>query len=291
MSRGGPLDFLSATANVSGAYSCARRLSFAYAGPLCNIRRASDSLAADFYSDSIGVIDKSALDSFCANTSCFIVTEYDQSGNGNAAHNGTATTQPTLTIESSALSYSVCGTWGNGGNASLTIAGNSSINGLFSNGGFASAVSNKTATISNAMRLISKLTGGTGWELSGAYTLGYGYPQFSVDASGANGAWVSNSFMPSSGGHIFDVSYNESSLSNLPTLAIDGNPLTYQSSTQPSGTPSDTNGLIIGNNASGGFGWPGDICEVFLRRQALSGAQIDAVRRNQASFYGLGGVL
>ena len=127
--------------------------------------------------------------------------------------------------------------------------------------------------------------------VSGAYTLGFGYPQFTVDASGSNGAWVSSSFMPSSGGHIFDVSYNYSSLSNVPTLGIDGAPLTYQSATQPSGTISDTNSLIIGNSASGDFGWPGDICEVFLTRQALSAAQIDAIRRNQATFYSLGGVL
>jgi len=97
--------------------------------------------------------------------------------------------------------------------------------------------------------------------------------------------------MPSSGGHIFDVSYNYSSLSNVPVLGIDGVPLTYQSSAQPSGAISDTNSLTIGNNASGGFGWPGDICEVFLTRQALSAAQIDAIRRNQAVFYGLAGVL
>jgi hypothetical protein len=291
MSRAGPLDFLSATNSVSGAYSCARRLSFSYAGPLCNIRRASDSLAIDFYSNSLGVIDKSALDVFCANTSCFIATEYDQSGNGNSAHNGTSSTQPPLFIESSALNYAVCGTWGNGSNISLTVAGNSSINGLFANGGFASVVSNKTATLTNAMRLISKLSSGTGWEYSGAYTLGYGYPQFTVDASGSNGAWVSNSFMPSSGGHIFDVAYSYSSLSNIPTLGIDGSPVTYQSSAQPSGAVSDTNSLIIGNNASGGFGWPGDICEVFLTRQALSAAQIDAIRRNQATFYGLASVL
>jgi len=291
MSGAGPIDFLSATANVSGAYSCARRLSFSYAGPLCNIRRASDSLAIDVYPNPAGVIDKSALNSFCANTSCFITTEYDQSGNGNTAHNATSTTQPTVTIESSALNYAVCGTWGNGGNVALTVAGNSSINGLFSNGGFASVVSNKTATLTNAMRLISKLTGGSGWELSGAYSLGYGYPQFTVDASGSNGAWVSSSFMPSSGGHIFDVSYNYSSLTNVPALGIDGGPLTYQSSTQPSGAISDTNSLIIGNSAASGFGWAGDICEVFLTRQTLSAAQIDAIRRNQATFYGLAGVL
>jgi hypothetical protein len=97
--------------------------------------------------------------------------------------------------------------------------------------------------------------------------------------------------MPSAGGHIFDILYNNASASNVPALGIDGSQVTYQSSTQPSGAISDTNSLVIGNTPAGGFGWPGDVCEVFLTRQALSATQIDAIRRNQANFYGLVGVL
>ena len=291
MTGGGPLDFLTSTAGVSGAFSCARRLSFAYNGPLCNIRRASDSASVDFYPNSAGVIDKSAIMTFCANTSCFIATEYDQTGNGNTAHNATTTTQPALTIEGAALNYAACGTWGNGGAVSLTVNSNSSINGVFASGGFASVVSNRTATITNSMRLLSKLSGGSGWEMSGAYTLGFGFPQFTVDALSTNGAWVSSSLMPTTGGHIFDVAYSYASLSNLPVLGVDGAPAAYQSATQPSGSISDLNNLTIGNTAAGGFGWPGDICEVVLARQPLSAAQIDAIRRNQAVFYGISGVL
>ncbi len=287
---GGPLDLLSATSNVSGAYSCARKLSYVYNGPLCNIRRASDSIAVDFYPNAAGAMDKSALAAFCANTSCFITTEYDQSGNGNAAQNSNASTQPTVTIEGTALNYAVCGTWGNGGNVALTAIANSSINGLFANGGFVSAVASKTQTITNAMRLLSRISGGSGWEISGSYSLGFGYPQFTVDASVTNGAWVSSSLMPSSGGHIFDVAYSYASLANVPVLGIDGNVESFQSSTQPNGSIVDTNNLIIGNLASGAFGWPGDICEVVLARQSLSSEQIDAIRRNQAVFYGLGAV-
>lgn len=290
MSSGGPLDFLNASAGVSGAYSCARKLSFAYNGPLCNIRRASDSAAIDFYPNSAGVVDKSALSTFCAGTSCFIATQYDQSGNGNVARNATAATQPALTVEGSALNYAVCGTWGNGGNALLTVTTNSSINGLFGSGGFVSAVSNKTAAITNAMRLLSKVSGSSGWEISGAYSLGFGYPQFTMDATGTNGAWVSSSLMPSTGGHIFDVAYNSALLANVPTLGVDGAAASFQSSTQPSGAISDTNSLTIGNTSAGGFGWPGDICEVVLARQALSSTQIEAIRRNQAAFYGISSV-
>ena len=286
----GPLDFLNAGSGVSGAYSCARRLSYAYNGPLCNIRRSSDSASVDFYPDPSGSIDRSALSSFCAGASCFIATEYDQSGNANNARNATAATQPALAIEGSQLNYAVCGTWGNGGNASLTVTQNAATNSLFASGGFVSAVSNKTATITGAMRLLSKAGGGAGWEVSGAFSLGYGYPQFTAYGSAGNGAWVSSTFMPSAGGHIFDVAYSEASLSNTPSFGIDGGALTYQSAAQPSGSTSDANNLVIGNASAGSLGWPGDICEVVLARQALSATQIEAIRRNQAVFYGLGGV-
>ena len=97
--------------------------------------------------------------------------------------------------------------------------------------------------------------------------------------------------MPSAGGHIFDVAYSYASLANVPALGIDGAPRSYQSATQPAGSISDLNNLTIGNTAAGGFGWPGDICEVVIARQTLSAAQIDAIRRNQAVFYGISGVL
>ncbi len=97
--------------------------------------------------------------------------------------------------------------------------------------------------------------------------------------------------MPASGGHIFDVSYSYALFSNVPGLGVDGAWATYQNSTQPIGTISDFNNLVIGNTAAGGFGWPGEICEVLLVRQSLSAAQIEAIRRNQAVFYGIGGVL
>ena len=287
---GGPLDFMTSTSGVSGAYSCARRLSFAYNGPLCNVRRASDSASVDLYPSAAGVIDKSAITTFCANTSCYIVTEYDQSGNGNVARNTTAATQPALVIEGSALNYAVCGTWGDGGNTSLAVSANSAINNLFSSSGFASVVANKTTAITNSMRLLSRLSGSSGWEISGAYTAGYGFPQFTMGATSGFGQWVSSSAMPATGARIYDVSYNYALLSNVPTLGVNGVAASYQSTVQPSGSIGDSSNLIIGNNSAGGYGWPGDICEVVLARQALSATQIEAIRRNEAVFYGLFGV-
>ena len=287
----GPLDFLNSYNGVAAAYSCARKLTAVYSGPLCNIRRSSDSVAIDFYPNASGVIEKSALSTFCANTSCFIAVEYDQSGNGQAARNATAATQPQMVIESAALNYAVCGAWGNASNVSLTANASSAINNLFSVGGFASVVTNMTATPSSADRLLSRLSGSTGWELSGAYTAGFRFPQFTLDASVTNGAWVSATAFPTSGGQIIDLAFNYSISGSAPALAVNGGAYAYQSSVSPAGAISDTNNLVIGNSAAGGFGWAGDICEVVVARQGLSAAQTDAIRRNQAVFYGLQGVL
>lgn len=287
----GPLDFLNSISSVAGAYSCARRLSFAYIGPLCNIRRSSDSSSIDFYPNPSGVIDKSAIDVFCQSTTCYIAIEYDQTGNGNHAKNATFGNQPIVVMESSVMNYSICGAWGNGSNVSLNVSANNSINNFFSAGGFVSAVSNRTANITNSMRLLSKVSSGSGWEISGSYTLGYGYPQFTIDASSVNGAWVGSVSMPLTGAHIFDIIYSNSSPSNVPSLGVDGSLQTFQSSVQPAGTINDINNLVIGNVSSGGYGWPGDICEVILARQNMNATQVEAIRRNQAIFYNINGVL
>ena len=286
----GPLDFLTVSAGVSGAYSCARKLSFAYNGPLCNVRRASDSAAVDVYPSAGGVLDKSALTAFCAATTCFIAVEYDQSGNGNGARNATASTQPAITIEGASLNYAVCGTWGAGGSAQLTAPSNSATNNLFAGGGFASVVQNKTAALTSSFKLLSRIAGGSGWELSGAYSLGFGYLQFTVDGATA-GAWVSSALISATGVHIYDVAYSYATSGVTPTVAMDGSALSFQSAVQPTGGIADNNSLVIGNSVAGNAGWPGDICEVILSRSPLNAAQTDAVRRNQAVFYGLPNVL
>ena len=286
----GPLDFLTNYSGFSGAYSCARRLFSTYGGPLCNIRRAIDGAQIDFYPNAAGVIDRTSMTLFCASTTCYIAIEYDQSGGNNNAANGTASTQPQVVFDT-AVNYSICGLWGSASNISLTVTANSSINNLFLTGGFLSFVGDRTAAITNAARYVSKVASSSGWELSGAYSAGFGYPQFTVDASAANGAWISSTLAPSLGGHIFDVNYSYSSLSNLPTLGLDGGAQSFQSSIQPSGSIADSHNLIIGNSVAGGSGYPGTICEVVLARQSLSVTQIEAIRRNQALFYRISGVL
>lgn len=87
------LDALSTSA--AAAYST-RLLSSAYTGPLLRVRRASDNAVRDIGVGIGGGLATANLIEFCANTSCFVPTWYDQSGNGRDATQGTASTQPRI---------------------------------------------------------------------------------------------------------------------------------------------------------------------------------------------------
>ncbi|WFR67761.1 arabinofuranosidase catalytic domain-containing protein [Curtobacterium flaccumfaciens] len=82
----GPCDTYRTTGNTPcvAAYSSTRALSASYAGPLYQVRRASDGTTAD-----VGVLaaggyaNAAAQDSFCAGTTCTIPKIYDQTTNHN----------------------------------------------------------------------------------------------------------------------------------------------------------------------------------------------------------------
>ena len=87
----GPLDVVPGAAF---AISAARRLRADYTGDLIRVRRASDSAEQDIGFDGDGLLDTSALATFCAGTDGFVVRWYDQSGNGNDAVQATTANQP-----------------------------------------------------------------------------------------------------------------------------------------------------------------------------------------------------
>jgi len=86
----GPCDIYSAAQNPCvAAHSSTRALYRAYNGPLYQVLRQSDNKTLDIgvvqasASDPGGYADAPAQDAFCANTYCWIVKLYDQSGKGN----------------------------------------------------------------------------------------------------------------------------------------------------------------------------------------------------------------
>ncbi|WFE36137.1 arabinofuranosidase catalytic domain-containing protein [Micromonospora sp. WMMD975] len=81
----GPCDiYASGGTPCVAAHSTTRALYGAYAGPLYQLRRASDNTTRDVAPLAAGDVANAATqDAFCAGTSCLISVIYDQSGRGN----------------------------------------------------------------------------------------------------------------------------------------------------------------------------------------------------------------
>jgi len=84
---------IDAIPSIAAAYS-SRRLRSAYTGSLLRIRRSSDNTESDFGYTADGHLDTAAVASFIGGGSGYIVTWYDQSGNGYDATQTTAASQP-----------------------------------------------------------------------------------------------------------------------------------------------------------------------------------------------------
>ena len=81
-----------------GAYNAysLRLLRTAYTGSCIRVRRSSDNAEQDIGLTTSGVLDTAALLAFCAASSGFVTTWYDQSGNGRNATQTTASKQPKI---------------------------------------------------------------------------------------------------------------------------------------------------------------------------------------------------
>ena len=98
-----PIDSLSAPARTTlrGAYSV-KRLSINYTGPMVKIRRSTDNVTLDFYSDQYGNLGTSNNNTGTPFTSWigagigYVNTWYDQSGSNNHATQATTSIQPVL---------------------------------------------------------------------------------------------------------------------------------------------------------------------------------------------------
>ena len=96
------LDMVSAAAVA--CYSL-RTLRAFYTGPLVRLRRASDNAESDFFATIHGIVDVVAVAAWAGGDS-FVVTWYDQSGNGIDVTQATAAKQPAFDAEPSIKSTS-----------------------------------------------------------------------------------------------------------------------------------------------------------------------------------------
>jgi hypothetical protein len=80
---------------AAAAYSL-RALNNTYFGPLIRVRRSSDNGEVNIYAKYDGTLDTYAMVTFCGGGDGFIVTWYDQSGNGRHGTQSTASQQPQI---------------------------------------------------------------------------------------------------------------------------------------------------------------------------------------------------
>lgn len=80
--------------NLAAAFSVSRKLLSSYAGSAVRIRRSSDNAESDIAFASSGWLDVGAANTFIGGGTGYIVTCYDQSGNGRDITNPTAAQQP-----------------------------------------------------------------------------------------------------------------------------------------------------------------------------------------------------
>jgi len=98
---GGFTGLLDTYSGAAAAYSL-RQLSSTYSGNAIKVRRASDNAEQDI-AFSNNELDTATLETFASGTDAFVTTWYDQSGNGNDAAQGTASSQPKIVSSGSTI--------------------------------------------------------------------------------------------------------------------------------------------------------------------------------------------
>lgn len=87
------------SSNLAGAYDINRRLLGSYNGPLIKLRKASGG-ESDFSPLASGWLDVAGITTWAGVSPLFLVTQYDQSGNGRHRTQATAGSQPPVDLTS-----------------------------------------------------------------------------------------------------------------------------------------------------------------------------------------------
>jgi len=99
---GAYLGILDTYTNAVAAYSL-RLLRLPYSGSAIRVRRSGDNAETDIGFNSTGGLDTVSLLSFCGVNNAFVVTWYDQSGNGLNVTQSTAINQPQIVTSGSVV--------------------------------------------------------------------------------------------------------------------------------------------------------------------------------------------
>jgi len=249
----------------------------------------------DIYPNANGDLDRNAYTGFCRATTCTVSIAYDQSGNGNNFTQTTAASQPAWNISLSTLGNRPAMTIGDISAIAMTAPHTSTIDDLWVAGGYATAVVAVTGNAGGANRILYKANGGAGPSLGWDWRVNSGGTTqlFKDGATTTDGSWTTTAGVTFAG-HIYDVQYSSASLSNAASIGVDGNTMAQSAPTQPVGTVSTdaANNLLLGNNAAtaGIRGFTGSIAETILWKTTPTVFQLEAIRRNQAAYYGVAAV-
>lgn len=251
--------------SIAAAYGM-RRLLTSYTSNLLRLRRSSDSTEQNFGYLANGDLDVAAIATFVGGGSGFVVTWYDQSGNGNNATQSTAANQP-LYVAS-------------GQNSKPTIRYDNSNDQLL--------LGDRSALYPSAATLILTVT-----DLSDtAYDLYFTTPndswwRFAGDTKGYFGAFRTTriesypaaGFMPASGDFVFSL------VSSAATYQL------YKNGTgagaQAAGYAAGTDHRIGNGGAQASRFLAGDVVELVLCAAALSDANRNAAEAAANSYWGI----
>lgn len=164
-----PTNLLGVTGTGLAAYSLSRRVKSDYAGPLIRVRVASTETDIPIAS---GVLDASALAAAVGSSDAFLVTVYDQTGNGMHLTNATTTAQPRIATAGTLVT--------SGGKLAATFDGvddilwRSSSIGMYVAGAATAALVASVPAVTTAKRMFTESVSSVAGDQYGLLTPDYG---------------------------------------------------------------------------------------------------------------------
>ena len=264
--------------NLAAVYGL-RQLVSSYAGALVTLRRSTDNTTQSFSPDASGNFPVAAATTFAAGGLLYVTTWFDQSGNGNHAVQATAANQPLLSLSVFDLNSRPAILYGADTARLLTAPAATSINNLFSAGGYISSVVQFEEPVTGNYFILNK---GNLMEF-GPSLIGPGFSLLAV-AAATTGRWSVHSI--GAFYNVFDVQYLGTTTARA-IFSHDGfTDTNYQISTQPVApfTSDSASPLQIGN-AGTTNGFPGYLAEIIMCRAVPNAALLATLRADQLTYW------
>jgi hypothetical protein len=264
------------------AWSLSRALSASYAGgPLCDLRRSSDSGTLTILAGDDAEADLGSYAAWAGADTIFCAKVYDQSGGGNHLVQATPASQPKFTPDA-----------GPNGRpaifdddtraATMTLAGGSSIDGMWATGGSAIvALSCSSAGSLSLKSMQIRVMGSEGAQI-GKVRPGFYFGWSSAGNGSAFWRTVATGPLDEGAAFVWHVEYSASSTSNAPVCILNGEPTAMTVVRPALGVPeADSGTLSLFSFSTDGM----HIWEMIYFRGALSNGESVTLNINFTSRY------